>query len=133
VQVDSRELVEDFLDALLTGWGIAGEHHEGAKANMRGWLGVPDWRLYLARIDGKPAAAAKLFLKDNVGLFADAATRPEFRGRGLQTALLRHRAAVAAMAGAELVYSQAAFGSVSQHNMERIGLRVLCSRTIWTR
>jgi hypothetical protein len=133
VEVDLPALMEDFLDVLLAGWGIATEHHEPAKANMRGWLGVPDWRLYLARIDGKPAAAAKLFIKDGVGFFADAATRPEFRRRGLQTALLRHRAAVAAKSGAELVYSQAAFGSTSQHNMERIGMRVLCSRVIWTR
>jgi ribosomal protein S18 acetylase RimI-like enzyme len=132
-QVDSPNIMEEFLDALLNGWTIAPEHHEGAKANMRGWLGVPDWRLYLARIDGKPAAAAKLFLHDGVGYFADAATRPEFRGRGLQTALLRHRAAAAAQAGAELTYSQAAFGSTSHRNMERIGLRVLHTRVIWTR
>lgn len=133
VQVESPALMEDFLHALLEGWGIPPEHHEPAKANMRGWLGVPDWRLYLARVDGKPAAAAKLFIKDGVGLFPDAATRPEFRGRGLQTALLRHRAAVAVKSGAELLYSQAAFGSVSHRNMERIGLRVLCTRTIFTR
>jgi ribosomal protein S18 acetylase RimI-like enzyme len=133
VGVDSPALMEDFLDALLNGWSIPSEHHEPAKANMRGWLDVPDWTLYFARIDGRPAAAAKLFVKDGVGYFADAATRPEFRGRGLQTALLRHRAALAAQAGAELIYSQAASGSVSQHNMERIGMRVLCTRTIFTR
>jgi GNAT superfamily N-acetyltransferase len=133
VDVDSPALMEDFLDALLTGWGIAPEHHEPAKANMRGWLSGPDWRLYLARIDGKPAAASKLFAKDGIGLFPDAATRPEFRRQGLQTALLRHRAAAAAQDGAELIYSQATFGSTSQHNMERIGMRVLCTRTIFTR
>jgi GNAT superfamily N-acetyltransferase len=133
VEVDSSALMEDFLDALLAGWGIAPEHHEPSKANMRGWLGAPDWRLYLARIDGKPAAAAKLFIKDGVGLFPDAATRPEFRGRGLQVALLSHRASAAASLGAELIYSQAAFGSTSQRNMERIGMRVLCSRIIFTR
>ena len=86
-----------------------------------------------SRIDGRPAAAAKLFLHDGVGYFADAATDPDFRGRGLQTALLRHRASVAARSGAELIYSQAAFGSTSHRNMERIGLRVLCTRSIWTR
>jgi len=94
---------------------------------------VPDWRLSLARIDGRPAAAAKLFLHDNVGFFADAATHPDFRARGLQTALLRHRVEMAARAGAELIFSQAAFGSISHRNMERIGLRVLCNRAIWTR
>ena len=132
-QVDSAAVMEEFLDALLAGWGIPAEHHAGAKANMRGWLDVPDWRMYLARVDGRPAAAAKLFLHDGVGYLADAATDPAFRAQGLQTALLRHRAAVAAQSGAELIYSQAAFGSISHRNMERIGLRVLCTRAIWTR
>src|SRR5204863_1719207 len=100
IEVKSPDVMEEFLDALLSGWGIAADHHEGAKSNMRGWLDVPAWRLYLARIDGTPAAAAKLFLYDKVGYFADASTRPEYRGRGLQTALLRHRAAFAAIAGA---------------------------------
>ena len=133
IRVDSPGVMEEFLDALLSGWGVPREHHEGAKGNMRGWLDVPDWRLYVVRIDGRPAAAAKLFLLDGVGYFADAATHPDFRGRGLQTALLRHRAQVAAESGVELIYSQAAFGSVSHRNMERIGLRVLCTRSIWTR
>jgi hypothetical protein len=31
------------------------------------------------------------------------------------------------------IYSQADFGSTSHRNMERIGLRVLCTRSIWTR
>jgi ribosomal protein S18 acetylase RimI-like enzyme len=133
VQVDTPGLMDAFLDALLTGWGIPRAHHAGAKANMSGWLDVPAFRLYLIRIDGRPAAAAKLFLHDDVALLPDAATDPDFRGRGLQTALLRHRSAVAAQSGAELVFSQAAFGSVSHRNMERVGLRVLCMRSIWTR
>jgi ribosomal protein S18 acetylase RimI-like enzyme len=133
VQVDTPAVMEEFLEALLAGWRIPHEHREGTKTNMRGWLDVPDWRLYFIRLDGRPAAAAKLFLHDGVGYFADAATHPDLRTRGLQSALLRHRASVAAQAGAELIYSQAEFGSTSHRNMERAGLRVLNSRAIWTR
>lgn len=131
--VESAEDMEAFLDAYLPGWGILPEYRDGARTNMRGWRGKPDWRLYLARIDGQPAAAAKLFCHDRVGYFPDAATHPDFRGRGLQTALLRHRAAVAAATGMELMYSHARFGSTSHRNMERLGLRVLHTRSIWTR
>ena len=133
VAVDSPAVMDEFLDTLLTGWGVPPDHRAGAKANMSGWLDVPAFRLYLIRIDGRPAAAGKLFLHDAVGYFPDAATDPDFRGRGLQTALLRHRTAIAAQSGARLIYSQAAFGSVSHRNMERVGLRVLCTRSIWTR
>lgn len=124
-EVDTAQDMEDFLDAYLPGWEIPQERREGARTNMRGWLGQPDWRLFLARIDGRPAAAAKLFVHDRVGYFADASTHPDFRGRGLQSALLRHRAVVAAAMGVDLIYSQARFGSTSHRNMERLGLRVL--------
>jgi hypothetical protein len=132
VTVRSADVMEEFLDAYLAGWGLPAQHCEGARANMRGWLAQPDWRLYLARIDGKPAAGGILYLKDDVGYFADAATDPEFRCRGAQTALLSHRTAAARQAGVEFVYSRATFGSTSHRNMERIGLRVLHTRAIWT-
>jgi ribosomal protein S18 acetylase RimI-like enzyme len=132
-EVQSAQAMEHFLDALLAGWSIPEQYREGSKENMRLWRGVPDWRLYLARIDGRPAAAGKLFLHDRVGFFCDASTRPEFRGRGLQSALLRHCSAVASAAGVELVYSQAKYGSTSHRNMERVGLRVLHTAAIWTR
>ncbi len=90
-RVGSADAMEQFLDVYLAGWGIPTDHREGAKTNMRGWLGRPDWVLLLASIDGAPAAAAKLYFHDRIGYFADAATHPDFRGRGLQTALLHHR------------------------------------------
>jgi ribosomal protein S18 acetylase RimI-like enzyme len=133
VEVTSHEMMEQFLDAYLAGWDIPQEFREGSRTNMRAWLGKPDWRLFLARIDGRAGAAGKLFIHDRVGFFCDAATDPNFRGRGLQTALLRHRAAAARTARVELIFSHADFGSTSHHNMERLGLRVLYTRAVWTR
>jgi ribosomal protein S18 acetylase RimI-like enzyme len=132
-QVDSSPAMEEFLDVYLAGWSIPEVHREGAKINMRGWLGRPAWLLLLASIDGTPAAAAKLYLHDGIGYFADAATHPDFRRRGLQSALLRHRGRLAKSSGAELLYSGAEFGSSSHRNMERLGLRVLHTRAIWTK
>jgi GNAT superfamily N-acetyltransferase len=125
--------MEQFLDVYQEGWNIPHDLREGSRINLRGWLGRPDWRLYLARVDGRAAAAAKLFMHDGVAFFCDGTTHPDFRGRGLQTALLRHRAAVARERGAELLFSHAEFGSSSHRNMERLGLRVLHTRAIWTR
>jgi GNAT superfamily N-acetyltransferase len=133
VEVTSAEVIEPFLDVLLAGWSVPEQFRDGSKANMRGWLGLADWQLFLARLDGRPGAAGVLFVNDNVGYFPDAATHPTFRGNGLQSALLRHRSAVAAARGLDLIYSHAAFGSISHRNMERIGLRVLCTRMLWSR
>jgi ribosomal protein S18 acetylase RimI-like enzyme len=132
-QVGAMDAMEQFLDVYLAGWGIPTDRREGAKTNMRGWLGRPDWLLLLASHDGTPAAAAKFFLHDRIGYFADAATHPDFRGRGLQTALLHHRRALAKANGAELIYSGAEFGSSSHRNMERLGMRVLHTRALWTK
>ena len=132
-EVETTATMEQFLDAYLPGWGVPEEFREGSRMNMRGWLGLADWRLFLGRLDGKPSAAATLFVKDGVGYFPDASTHPEFRNNGLQSALLRHRAAVAAGLGLDLIYSHAAFGSTSHRNMERVGLRVLCTRMLWSK
>jgi ribosomal protein S18 acetylase RimI-like enzyme len=124
--------LEAYLDAYVAGWGVPPEHRERFKANVRPWLGEPGWSLYLGRADGRPAAAATLYVRDRVGYFADATTDPAFRGRGLQTALLVRRWRDAAAAGVDFVCSGAAFLSSSHRNMERLGMRILFIRSIWT-
>lgn len=84
----------------------------------------PEWRVYLALIEGKPAAMATLHIADGVGCLESACTLPEFRGRGAQGALIRQRIADAASAGCDLIVSQTGSGTVSQTNMERCGLRI---------
>ncbi len=61
------------------------------------------------------------------GLFG-AGTLPEFRGRGLQTALLRVRMAAAAKAGCEYAVVVTQGGTTSQRNSERLGFRVAYSK-----
>ena len=124
--------MEAFLAAYVAGWGIAEAFRDQFKQNVRPWLGQPGWSLYLARADGRPAAAAILFIHDGVGYFADCATDPAFRGRGLHAALLRRRLLDASVAGVDLVCSGADFLSTSHRNMERAGMRLLFLRSIWT-
>jgi hypothetical protein len=83
-------------------------------------------------LNGLPAAAATLYLKDGVCYLADATTNPVFRRRGLQSALLRRRISDAAAAGVDTVFSGAAPFSTSHRNMERIGMRVQFVRSLWT-
>ena len=129
-RVESPAALEEFLDAYIAGRVIP----QGAqfKANVRPWLGEPGWQLYLARADGRPAAAAILYVGDKVGYCADATTDPAFRGRGLQTALLARRIADAKDADVDFVCSGAEFQSQSHRNMERVGMRVQFVRSLWT-
>ena len=124
--------MEDFLSAYVAGWAFPAKDHERFKANVRPWLGLPGWSLYLARQDGQPAAAATLFIHGAVGYLADACTDPAFRRRGLHTALLRRRIADARRAGADLVFSGAEFLSASYRDMQRIGMQLALVRAVWT-
>jgi ribosomal protein S18 acetylase RimI-like enzyme len=131
-RVTTAEMMEHYLDAYVAGWGIAEKDRAQFKANVRPWLGQAGWSLYLARVNGRPAAAATLYVKDRVGYLADATTDPTFRRRGLQSALLRRRIGDAGAAGVNLVFSGAAPFSTSHRNMERAGMRVQFVRSLWT-
>jgi ribosomal protein S18 acetylase RimI-like enzyme len=124
--------MEAYLDAYVAGWQIGEEAHAQFKANVRPWLDQPGWSLYVGRANGQPAAAATLYLHDGVGYLADAATDPDFRGQGFQSALLRRRIRDAGAAGADLVFSGATPFSTSHRNMERAGMRVQFVRSLWT-
>jgi ribosomal protein S18 acetylase RimI-like enzyme len=124
--------LEDFLDAYVAGWGIPENAHTQFKTNVRPWFDQLGWSLYVARIDGRPAATATLFVHAGAGYLADSATDPAFRRRGLHAAMLRRRLRDAAAAGVDFISSGADFLSTSHRNMERIGMRLLFLRTIWT-
>jgi GNAT superfamily N-acetyltransferase len=88
---------------------------------------------YLARIEGRVAGGAALSLRGNIAGFFGASTLPEFRKRGVQTALLRTRLQRAAEAGCELGVSLTQVGSASQRNITRQGFRVLYTRVKFER
>ena len=86
---------------------------------------------FLAEIDGEPRAAGALCLHEGVALFAGAATMHEFRGRGLQSALLRERIRYAFEHQCDLAMMGALPGSNSQRNAERNGFQIAYTRTKW--
>ena len=130
VRVTDRAGLEDFLTAYIAGRAIP--EGEQFRHNVRPWIDQEGWSLFLGRIDGAPAAAAVLYLRDGFGYLADAATDPKFRGRGLQTALLAHRLRHAAERGASHVCSGAGFLTSSHRNMARAGMTLQFVRALWT-
>ncbi len=65
---------------------------------------LPDWRCYLARIDGEPLACAAMLLDGEVAELGIAATLEGGRRRGCQLALLARRIEDAAAAGARTLF-----------------------------
>lgn len=108
--------------------------HEVSGADPRPverWAAVEGWHLYLAEIEGEPAATAAMSFHDGIAYLANAATIPAWRGRGCQTALIARRVADARAAGAAVLTSQAEFASSSHRNLARAGLEVAFTKAVW--
>jgi GNAT superfamily N-acetyltransferase len=131
VEVERRADPELFADVLLRGHGVPEGARVRDQASVARWAEIDGWRLYLGRLDGVPAGAALLAVDDDVGYLANASTLPEFRGRGVQSALVAARIADARAAGCEQIASQAEFGSASMRNLERAGLQVAYTKAVW--
>lgn len=92
---------------------------------------MPEVHVYLATRAGLPAGAASLRLDaDGIAQCSGATTLLEHRRRGIQTALLYHRLAVAAASGCDLAVVTTEPGSRSQANAQRHGFHSLYSRLV---
>jgi GNAT superfamily N-acetyltransferase len=96
------------------------------------------WRTYTVELESEIVSFGSMLLKDGVAMFALDATFEEFRGRGCQTALLRHRILAAAEAGchtmfAELEEGESAAGLTAARNLVRAGFVPVCRSVCWQR
>lgn len=88
---------------------------------------------YFARIDGQVVGGATLAVRGRIAGLFGASTLIDFRGRGVQTALLHARLRRAEELGCELVMSLARPGSHSQRNITRLGLETIYTRVKFER
>ena len=100
---------------------------------MRMFADGKNTECYFARVDGKIAGGATLALRGRIAGLFGASTLPQFRNRGVQTALLHARMRRAAEMGCDLAMSIAAPGSASQRNITRRGFRTLYTRVKFER
>jgi len=90
---------------------------------------APSAHFFFAEADGAAAGGGMMSIHKGVASFGGAGTLPECRNRGVQNALLLARIAAAAMEGCDLAMVATAPGSGSQRNVERLGFRVVYTRT----
>ena len=119
----------DYVATLADGYGLTGAR-PAHLAMLRGEHDPATVRRYLARVDGRPAAAASLYLHPQGALLSGAATAPRYRRHGCQGALIGRRLSDAA-ALTDFAVATVAFGSASQSNLERAGFRLTHTRTAW--
>jgi len=91
---------------------------------------MPSARCLLA-FDGENAAAAgAIFVHEGVALLFSDSTIPRFRRRGMQTALIRRRLELAALANCDVAAASVAPGTASQRSYERCGFQVAYTKVV---
>jgi len=107
---------------------------DGAPESFRGLIEplyeMENARPFVAAVEGRPVACGTGLVIPEHRVFAlcGAGTLAGFRGRGLQTALLRARMAAAVTAGCDYAVVVTQGGTTSQRNAERLGFRVAYSK-----
>ena len=128
--VASRESITAYAEVYLTGFGLLTQR-ERRRDEIIERSGNPAHVLTLARASGVAVGVGGLTVARGVGYLGPATTLPSHRGQGIQTVLIAHRLAQAHALGCEYVVATASFASSSQHNLERAGLRVLQTKSLW--
>ena len=128
-RVDSPGQLEAWLAACEAWHGQAGA--TAFPATLRAGLGAPGWSIYLASPAGRPAAAAILFVQQEIG-YCELMTVAALRQQQLAQALLLRSMADAAALGVELVCTQAIWLSERQQLLARLGLEAVFVRSLWT-
>lgn len=107
---------------------------DGAPQAFRGLIAplyqMENARPFVATVEDRTVACGTGLVIPEHRVFAlcGAGTLADFRGRGLQTALLRARMAAAVNAGCEYAVVVTQGGTTSQRNVERLGFRVAYSK-----
>jgi ribosomal protein S18 acetylase RimI-like enzyme len=137
IRLDARRwpadaaVVDAGADEAFTEVLVAGYEADGVVAAfLRAEHQLPQMRRFVLLERGVPVAAAAMTVHDEVAVLGGASTLPEYRRRGAQSRLLRHRLRVAAEAGCALAVATARSGSVSVANLRRAGF-VIHQRSAW--
>jgi GNAT superfamily N-acetyltransferase len=126
-------VTEAWSDAFVAGFATTPED-ERLNRELTGVVPlVPRSVHVIAEIDGAVAGCGSLYPQGPVGWIGGGATRPEFRRRGVQAALLDERLAYARQAGCTVAAPTPVAGSQSSRNMQRQGFTLAATILIMTR
>ncbi|MCC6165486.1 MAG: GNAT family N-acetyltransferase [Acidobacteria bacterium] len=130
--VDADE-ADAWAEVAADGWSDTPEVVPFVRAVGGVYVRMRSATCYVAEHHGEAAATGVLAIHDGVAVLAGASTRPAFRRRGAQLALLSARLDEASSQGCDLAMMSARPGSASQRNAERHGFRIAYTRIKWRR
>ena len=128
----TRENVGPWMRAIAKGFS---QDVEVPEEIFAGFAVLPGALAFLARIDDTVVGGCggRVIPEARIAALFGAATLPEARRRGVQSALIALRLQEAAKAGCEYAVVSTNPGSGSQRNMERRGFRLAYTKVVMTR
>ena len=142
VTISGEAELPELTNLVVAAWAVPDEGGVGGDAvppsdELRRWfeltMRVPGFRGYVARLGSDRAGAGMIRFDAGIAQFSGAATLPQFRRRGVQTALLRARLADAAREGCDVGVVVTQPASKSQQNVQREGFALLYARQLWVK
>jgi len=126
------ETARPWMRAIAAGFS---EHGPVPEEVFGGFAALPGTLSFLARIDSEVVGGCggRVIPTARIAAFYGTATLPQFRRRGVQSALIALRLHKAALAGCEYAVVSTQPGSGSQRNMERRGFRVAYTKVVMAR
>ena len=120
------ERAQEFARLVRAAYGLP----EALEEILAAIPGHAQWTCWLAYAGDEPAAAAALYCEDGAGYLGIAATAPEHRGQGAQTALIAARIERARELGCDTVFTETGEQlperpSASYRNIVRCGFEAL--------
>jgi len=85
---------------------------------------------FFAWLDGQPAGGGAIYIHEGTAEVGSTSTRPAFRRRGVQTALLQAQVVAAREQGCDWALTITSPGSDSQRHKERMGFRLAYTKAI---
>ncbi|MUK89390.1 GNAT family N-acetyltransferase [Ornithinibacillus sp. L9] len=135
--VSIRKLKKDefpiFADIYVRGFSMPDFLKEFVAQNNEVLYENPSWHFYVAQVEGEPVGIGVLHMKDHIGTLAASATVPEFRNRGVHNALVNYRIEQVKQVSCDVIVGQAAFGSTSQLNMQKAGMKIAYTKALWVK
>lgn len=92
----------------------------------------PGWSFYIAALDNEDVGIGSMFIHHNTAILAASAVKPSARNKGIHQALIQHRMNEALQQNCKHLIGHAKFASISQNNMERCGMTIAYTKSIWT-
>ena len=134
VDIDNRREVETFIKVSTSGFRPTGAPVPEALWNAsHQLLSLPRCFSFLARINGIAVSGSSIDIGGKVGCLMGTSVLPDWRRRGIQSALIAHRLQFAAAKGLDLVTIHSHPGIPTERNATRLGFKLAYVKAIMVR